>query len=453
MNNLKITFLLLLLATGLGTMNAQDENNPWLVGIGLNAVDFYPTNPQTDWGGNWFNEFVNAEDHWNGIPALSRFTVGRYIDDGFIFEIDGAINIIGKMGDMPVNDMGFWSLDGVVKWSINSVANIRVFDPYILLGGGYTWVGDYDTAALNAGVGFNIWLSDRVGLNFENKLRQSFESELKAHFQWSFGVAIRTGGKDTDGDGVYDKHDDCPEIFGLSEFNGCPDSDGDGIMDSEDNCPDVAGLMEYKGCPDTDGDGIIDSLDACLNEKGTKENKGCPDTDDDGVVDKDDKCPQVVGPVANNGCPWPDTDGDGVADKDDHCKELAGPASNNGCPIVTSAVLESLKELARTVYFDSSKATFKAETFGRLDLILEILEKYPNEKFHVEGHTDATGSEGLNQKLSDKRANAVRDYLISKGINGANLTAQGYGESQPIETNATRSGRAMNRRVEIKLVK
>ena len=454
MKHLKVALLALLLVTGFSNVNAQDENNPWAVGFGVNAVDFYPTNPQTNWGGNWMNEFMNAGDHWNIIPAISRITVGRYISDGFSFEVDGSFNQISKMGDMEVADEAFWGVDGVVKWSIGSVAELGWWEPYLLVGGGYTWMGDYDTAALNGGVGMNFWFNDKVGLNIESKLRQSFESDLKGHFQHSAGIIFKMGGKDTDGDGIYDKHDACPEVFGLAEFNGCPDTDGDGIMDSEDACPNVAGLAEFNGCPDTDGDGIADKDDACPTEKGTKANKGCPDTDGDGVVDKDDACPTVAGPAENKGCPWPDTDGDGVVDKDDKCPTVAGPASNNGCPEeLTPAHAEALKELARTVYFETGKATFKAETTGRLDSAFAIINDYPNSKFHIEGHTDSTGSAAINAKLSEARANAVRDYLISKGVPADHLTAKGYGPSQPIDSNKTRSGRAMNRRVEIKLVK
>ncbi|SNR39426.1 Outer membrane protein OmpA [Lutibacter agarilyticus] len=454
MKHLKVALLALLLVTGFSNVNAQDENNPWAVGFGVNAVDFYPTNPNTDWGGNWFNEFMNAEDHWNIVPAISRLTVGRHLADGFSFEAAGSFNKIEKMGDMSVSDYAFWTVDGTVKWSIASVAELGWWEPYLLVGGGYTWMDDYNTAALNAGVGMNFWFNDKVGLNLESKLRQTFESDLKAHFQHSLGIIFKMGGTDTDGDGVYDKFDACPDVFGLAEFDGCPDTDGDGVIDSEDECPDVFGLAEFNGCPDTDGDGVPDKDDRCPNEKGTKANQGCPDTDGDGVVDIDDACPTVAGPAANKGCPWPDTDGDGVLDKDDACPTVPGPASNNGCPVELSEEhAETLKELARTVYFDSSRASFKSETTGRLDIASKILTEYPNSKFHIEGHTDSTGSEAFNLKLSQERADAVKDYLISKGVKAENLTAKGYGESQPIDSNKTRSGRAINRRVEIKLVK
>jgi hypothetical protein len=76
-------------------------------------------------------------------------------------------------------------------------------------------------------------------------------------FQHTAGLTFKFGGKDTDGDGIYDKDDACPDVAGLKEFNGCPDTDGDGIQDSADACPDVFGLAALNGCPDTDGDLLI----------------------------------------------------------------------------------------------------------------------------------------------------------------------------------------------------
>ncbi len=455
MKHLKVALLALLLVTGFSNVNAQDENNPWAVGFGVNAVDFYPTNPQTNWGGNWMNEFVNAEDHWNMIPAISRLTVGRYISDGFSFEVDGSFNQISKMGDMEVSDLAYWGIDGVVKWSIGSVAELGWWEPYLLVGGGYTWVGDYDTAAINGGVGMNFWFNDKVGLNLESKLRQTFESELKGHFQHSLGIIFKMGGKDTDGDGIYDKQDACPEVFGLAEFDGCPDTDGDGIIDSADACPTVAGLAEFNGCPDTDGDGIADKDDACPTEKGTKANNGCPDTDGDGIVDKDDKCPTEAGPASNQGCPVLDADKDGVPDLEDDCPTVAGPASNKGCPEVTPEHVQELKVQARSIFFNSNSSSFKtgdAATITSLDAIKEILKNYPNAKFSIEGHTDSTGGDAMNQKLSEDRANAVRNVLIENGVNADNLTAVGFGESKPIAPNNTKAGRAENRRTEIRHV-
>ena len=326
------------------------------------------------------------------------------------------------------------------------------FDPYAAVGGGYTWLDDNGTGTFNGGLGANIWITDNLGVNVESKYKHTFESNIIQHFQHSAGIVFKFGGTDTDGDGIFDKDDACPEVFGLAAFNGCPDSDNDGIVDASDACPTVAGLAAFNGCPDTDGDGIADKDDACPTEKGTKANNGCPDTDGDGVVDGKDKCPTEAGPAANDGCPYADTDGDGVLDKDDKCVNEAGPASNNGCPKISETEVAQLGDLFKTVYFDSGKDTFKAETYSKLDEAAAIIVKYSTAKFAISGHTDSVGSDSLNQTLSEKRANAVRNYLISKGISASNLTAAGYGETMPIASNNTSSGRALNRRVEIKLV-
>jgi Thrombospondin type 3 repeat len=147
------------------------------------------------------------------------------------------------------------------------------------------------------------------------------------------GLAIAKLGKkikDTDGDGVSDKEDKCPDIKGLWAFKGCPDTDGDGIKDSDDNCPEHAGPAATHGCPDTDGDGIFDKNDACPTQAGPAKYNGCPDTDGDGVPDSEDECPTKAGSKEFGGCP--DTDKDGLMDNEDECPELPGPKILKGCP-------------------------------------------------------------------------------------------------------------------------
>jgi len=207
-----------------------------------------------------------------------------------------------------------------------------------------------------------------------------------------------------------------------------------------------------NGCPDADGDGIADKDDACPNAKGTKENKGCPDSDGDGVVDKDDKCVSQAGPAANAGCPWPDTDGDSILDKDDKCPNEAGVASEGGCPeIISNEAQMGMNSFAKAILFHTEKATFKAGVTKELDGMLAIMNKFPLSEFAVKGYTDTTGSVSGNLKLSDKRANAVKNYLVENGIDASRLTAKGYGQDSPIDTNDTRAGRTNNRRVEVKV--
>jgi outer membrane protein OmpA-like peptidoglycan-associated protein len=265
--------------------------------------------------------------------------------------------------------------------------------------------------------------------------------------------------KDTDGDGVIDKEDDCPKVAGAVENRGCPwpDTDKDGVLDKDDKCKKVAGPAENKGCPwgDADKDTVLDNVDECPKIAGPVENKGCPwpDTDGDGVLDKDDKCPNEKGLASDGGCPENDADKDGVSDKEDACPTVFGLASNKGCPEVTKEVLKELKVQARSVFFVTGKAVLqsadKGQTDGRLDAIKEILKNYPNAKFSIEGHTDSLGNAKANQKLSEARAKVVMDALIAKGVNPANLSYKGFGSSKPVASNKTAKGRAANRRTEV----
>lgn len=267
------------------------------------------------------------------------------------------------------------------------------------------------------------------------------------------GLNFKMGGKDTDKDGVKDDEDACPEIPGLPQFKGCPDSDGDGVQDSQDACPDVAGLAALNGCPDSDGDGFSDKEDICPDIAGLEQFNGCPDTDGDGVMDSKDACPKEAGPIDNKGCPFVDTDGDGVADDKDLCPNFIGTVENQGCPEVSEEVQKEITDLARAIYFNTGKSTFTNETAIRLEGVSKILSNYTNSKFVVEGHTDSTGSDKVNLKISQERADAVMNYLISNGFPAENIKAVGYGETNPIGDNKTNKGRQENRRVEIFQVK
>lgn len=206
---------------------------------------------------------------------------------------------------------------------------------------------------------------------------------------------------------------------------------------------------------DTDGDGILDKEDGCPDVAGPLANKGCPwlDTDNDGTLDKDDKCPEVAGPKENNGCPWADTDGDGILDKDDKCPTVVGTVANNGCPEVTPEVIKELNTFSRAILFDSSKATIRPESNEKLEEIVKVMNNYSTANFILEGYTDSTGIAVKNLQLSKDRAAAVKAYLVAKGISADRLASEGYGIVKPIASNKTVEGRAQNRRVEILLAK
>jgi len=469
MKHLNKLFAVALMFVGINSQ-AQDSNNPWAISFGANAVDTRVSAASSV--EDQFSQYFNVKENWNIIPSVSYLNVSKNVGGNFSFGITGSINKISRFvlprttvpGDYTVvnpGDLSYYAADGVIKYSFKDVLGSKWFDPSAHIGGGYTWLGDASYGTVNGGLGLTLWFSEMVGLSFQSTYKYSLEDSadrgmadnIPTHMQHFAGLTFKFGGKDTDGDGIYDKDDACPEVVGLKQFKGCPDTDGDGIIDGSDSCPEVAGLAEFQGCPDTDADGIADKDDACPEVAGPKALNGCPDADGDGVADKNDKCPQVVGPSANGGCPWPDTDGDGVLDKDDKCIDVKGTVANNGCPEITEEQVSQLNAYAKTILFNSGKATFKQETFAVLQSITAILKQYPSSKFSIEGHTDSDGKDAANQKLSEDRAGAVKNYLIENGIDASRLSSAGFGESKPIDSNKTAKGKANNRRVEVKLVK
>jgi OOP family OmpA-OmpF porin len=229
------------------------------------------------------------------------------------------------------------------------------------------------------------------------------------------------------------------------------DTDHDGIPDDEDACPLVAGSALHHGCPapDTDGDGIDDDHDSCRTVPGVARYNGCPvpDTDGDGIDDEHDSCKTVPGVARYNGCPVPDRDGDGVNDELDKCPDIPGPPENQGCPLPTA-----LPDYSKIhVLFDLSSDRLTVDSYQVLDKLAEDLKSHPNLKLTIEGYTDNTGRPTDNHILSWRRAEAVRRYLVAKGVPAAQIRAIGNGTQNPAADNRSQAGRAVNRRVQFRI--
>lgn len=261
------------------------------------------------------------------------------------------------------------------------------------------------------------------------------------------------GCPDKDGDGIIDAEDACPDEKGLVEFKGCPDRDGDKIIDKDDECPDDAGLAEFMGCPDKDGDKVIDKLDLCPDVPGPVEYKGCPDQDGDTVLDKDDACPEIPGPVENKGCPWPDSDKDGVADREDDCPQTPGLKALKGCPAIKPEEQKIVEKAFANLEFATGTDVIRKTSFASLTDLAKVLKQHSGDwMLKLSGHTDNQGKPEKNLLLSEKRAKAVKKFLVLKGENAEKIMTEWFGQTQPIGSNDTPEGRQKNRRVEMKII-
>ena len=293
----------------------------------------------------------------------------------------------------------------------------------------------------------------------------SYKGGNDSYGQHIFSVVFNIGKyTDTDRDGVPNKWDKCPNTPRNVKVDkdGCPiDSDSDGVADYLDKCQDTpAGVkVDANGCPlDTDGDGIADYQDKCPDTpKGVAvDANGCPlDADKDGVPDYLDKCTNTPAGVAVDASGSPiDTDGDGVPDYMDKCPDTpAGvKVDANGCPIDSVAVV-GVKTF-QNIEFEFGSERLTRGSFPTLNQIAKTLKDNPaTVRISVAGYTDYIGTREYNQKLSVRRANSVRKYLLHKNVPSKSITIIGYGEDNPIATNKTKEGRKLNRRVEFKMTK
>lgn len=283
-----------------------------------------------------------------------------------------------------------------------------------------------------------------VGVNYQNfMLAYSYDFTLSAIRNYSSGsheilLAYQ-----------FNKKSKSPEVV-IERPTQPKDSDGDGVSDSEDLCPEVKGMKEYKGCPDTDGDGVFDDLDECPKVVGPRENKGCPwpDSDNDGLSDNKDNCPSIAGPVENRGCPYGDTDGDGVNDNEDECPKTAGTIDNNGCPVIEKKDQEVVDMAVKNLEFKTNQAVIQQVSLPSLNTLAEKLKQKETWILNLAGHTDNVGDDDANMVLSKNRVETVKNYLVSKGIPESRIKTNYFGETKPLSDNNTPEGRQKNRRVE-----
>ena len=262
------------------------------------------------------------------------------------------------------------------------------------------------------GAGIQIKANQGSFINILSTFRAEMSSLTKTHFNHSISYSLPLKLKEKK-----------PVVLPPPPPPAPVDTDNDGVIDANDKCPTVAGLAKYAGCP-------------------------IPDTDKDGINDEQDKCPTVAGLSRYNGCPIPDTDKDGVNDEVDACPTEAGISANNGCPDVQPI----LTQAASNLKFATGKSYLSIKQLANLDAVVAVLAKYSNVSLAIGGHTDNTGAEKLNSKLSTNRATVVAKYLIKKGVDAKRITTSGFGYANPAADNKTKEGRAQNRRSELTAV-
>jgi outer membrane protein OmpA-like peptidoglycan-associated protein len=460
------------------SLNAQTKDRPNALGFKALALDYYTPNS---------GHSSSLDNISHGFEASYH----RFLSNA----LDVAIPLRFAVADLPneLDNKSLIGLDALLKLKYYK-ENSKVV-PYLFAGGGYV-LEDSDKGHFQvpAGLGVNFLVWKRAYVNLQAAYRYSPTTD-RNNLELGLGFIVNLGKvdeseKDTDGDGIPDMEDKCPRQKGSKIAQGCPDKDGDGVPDKMDKCPDVpgpvngcpegakeleeekekeqevdadgdgvadavddcpteAGSLATRGCPDSDGDGVADKDDLCPNEKGVAALNGCPDADGDGIANKDDNCPNTKGLTQFNGCP--DSDNDGVADPNDKCPNTVGTISNFGCPEIKQEERDALALATRAIRFETGKATLKTSSYRVLDQIVTILNRYPNYRVSIAGHTDSVGSSDRNLVLSEERAKSCYNYLLSQGFDLNRMSFIGYGETQPISSNSTREGRRLNRRVEFNL--
>jgi outer membrane protein OmpA-like peptidoglycan-associated protein len=383
--------------------------------------------------------------------------VGYYPSRFFGLEVEGGV-MPSALRDASGNALLYTARGHLVAqlglWSIT---------PFVLVGAGGLGVssprevlGSDIDPALHFGGGLKFYLSRRAMLRIDVRdivtHEQSVDATFESHnLEALLGLSL-TLGREKDRDEPSDR-------------------DGDGFLDNQDSCPDESGVAP-DGCPfrdlDTDGDGFLDPDDQCVDQAETvnqfNDEDGCPesDRDGDGFWDDDgaggvaqDTCPDEAG-VAPDGCPIRDADADGILDDVDSCVDQPetknGFQDADGCPDEIPEAVTKFTGAIKGITFDTNESTIRKSSRPVLDQAVKVLTEYPDVRIEITGHTDSQGDHDHNVDLSQRRAEAVKAYLVDNGIDATRIEAIGRGPDQPIDTNDTKKGRANNRRIEFKIL-
>jgi outer membrane protein OmpA-like peptidoglycan-associated protein len=345
----------------------------------------------------------------------------------FGVELEGAFMPTVTADTEPNLPVRMWAARGHLVGQLGLYSVV----PFVLVGGGALGVRSGDVAvgndtdpSLHIGLGVKAHINRRITVRLD--LRDTISPRLGLSrgvantVEALVGLSITLGRK---------RDRDEEKLPPEPEPTAPGDRDGDGFADPDDKCPDTPGIAP-DGCPAGDRDG-------------------------DGFADPDDKCPDDAG-IAPDGCPDRDPDKDGILDPDDMCPSEPETVNNyedtDGCPDEVPDEVRAFEGTLAGVNFDLGKATLQRGSQTTLDKAVEVLKKYPDVRVEISGHTDSTGSRDLNMDLSARRADTVKQYLVEHGVDASRITTRGAGPDEPLETNATKPGRAQNRRIEFRVL-
>ncbi|RSK51409.1 OmpA family protein [Hymenobacter rigui] len=454
---------------------AQTADRKTAIGLNVSAMQYK---------GNFGSDFWK----WGENKYAPGITFSRYLSQGVDLQLSG--NYVEFKKTAPAGAPLFGSNFATNVVNVNLGLKFKAFKdesrirPYLLAAPGWTYTSREGTINRNGqsirtdedksyfdlfgAAGIDFRLGEAVTLFVQTGQHIPLNANIDGdpardgnkiddrYLQHTVGLNIALGkAKDTDGDGVSDRKDKCPDTpSGVAvDENGCPlDGDKDGVPDYQDQCPTEAGTAAMQGCPDRDGDGVADKDDQCPDQAGVAALRGCPDADGDGVADSADKCPDTPKgtQVDANGCPLVvDADGDGIPDSADKCPDTPRGAKvdANGCPM---EIDPGVRKLEQPIRFETNSTVIKRTSYGTLDKMTKALKDHPEYSLRVIGHADSRGTDEYNQGLSERRAGSVKRYFTGKQVDPARIVTEGRGESEPAAPNTSAAGMSQNRRVEFK---